>query len=369
MSKWIKLSMLAMLMLNWAIALAEPIESVGSFDIKRSLPPAHAVDHIVVQEFFANSSGLYFLIDVNPHHPPIAKTVILHTDSAGTRKDLIVLPPTGSGVLGAEKTQYLGIDVNRSGNVYVNQAKEVIPDNIQQGFAIYSPTKRHKKAGDFQHSFASYNPPERQANVTTLESISTFCFNNDELFFVDGAPILQPTKVAVKGLSMNLHSIVEWEAYGPLKIRPLTSSKLVILERIDSRIQIINLPSGNRKTISLLEIPEINQSIEAHHPDEIGRHTEATRQVARSVLVNDIATTNDGSIFLNVMGYHVSHGAVIVKLDQNGDYARSFRFKIPTFDELKTEHLPEGQMLSDSIAVSGTHLFIQGDGKVAKYSF
>ncbi len=349
MSATIRFSILAALALWGASAFAETVEPLGSFDIKSSLPPSYASDQIAVRAFTANNSGLYFLIKVNPEHPPIAKTVILHTDSAGTREELITLPPTGLGVYGVERRYYYGINVDGSGNIYLSQSKRI---------------SRH----EYENSFVVYNPQGDSTNVTTMEPNRTFCLNNGTIFYIDGVPVTQSTPVALKRLSMNqASSVAQWEAYGPLLCSPLTSSKLVVLGKIDCRIQLIDLSSGSRKTVSLAPIPAINKGIAGRDPDEIGRHTERTKFIARSVVVNDIATTGNGDIYLNVLGHHVSRGAVIVKLDQDGNLSRSLRCKLPAFDELKTQDFPGGQMIPQFIGVSDTHLFIQGDGKVARF--
>lgn len=350
MTTIIRFSILATLVLCCASVFAQTTEPLGSFDIKSSLPPNYAVDRIAVRAFAANNSGLYFLIDVNPQHPPIAKMLILHTDSAGVRQKLILLPPTGLGLHGVEKRQFGEIQVDSSGNVYLSQWK-MSPDTLQNSFTVY-------------------NLNGNKTNVTALgpkESISTFCLNNDNLFYIDGTPVFRPTLASIRGLSTKQDSVAQWEAYGPLRIRSLTSSKLVVLEMIDCRLQIIDLSSGDRTTVSLASIPSIMKGIAAQHPDEYGRHTEKTKHVARSVVVNDIVTTTNGDILLNVMGHHISQGAVIVRLDKDGSFLRSMHYKLPSFDELKTEEFPGGQMNTDCIGVSDTHLFVQGDGKVAKF--
>jgi hypothetical protein len=99
----------------------------------------------------------------------------------------------------------------------------------------------------------------------------------------------------------------------------------------------------------------------------LGRHTERTKNLGRSVVVSDIDTTNNGDIYLNVMGHHIRQGAVVIKLDKEGNHTGRLRCKLPVFDELKTEALPGGQMLPVRIGVSDTYLFILGDGKVARY--
>ena len=350
MTTIIRFSILATLVLCCASTFAQTVEPLGSFDIKSSLPPNYAADRIAVRAFAANNSGLYFLLDVNPQHPPIAKMLILHTDSAGARQKLILLPPTGLGLHGVEKRQFGEIHVDGSGNVYLSQWK-LRPDTPENSFAVY-------------------NLNGNKTNVTALgpkESISTFCLNNDKVFYIDGTPVFRRTLASIRGLSTKQDSVAQWEAYGPLRIRSLTSSKLVVLEMIDCRLQIIDLSSGGRTPVSLATIPEVMKGIAAQHPDEYGRHTEQTKYVARSVVVNDIVTTTNGDIFLNVMGHHISQGAVIVRLNKDGNFLRSSRYKLPSFNDLKTEDYPDGQMNSEWIGVSDTHLFVQGDGKVAKF--
>lgn len=344
----IRFSILATLVLCCVSVLAQTVEPLGSFDIKRSLPPKHASDQIAVRSFVADDSGLYFLIDVNPEHPPIAQTVILHTDSKGTREKLIVLHPPGFGLYGVEKRQYGEINVDSSGNIYLSQYRSL-------------------SSGEDEKSFVVYGPKGGQTNVIGAKYLRTFCLSGDNLFYIDGVTLFQPAPVTITKLSTNQDSLAQWEAYGPLKLRALTSSKLVVLELIDSRLQIVDLETGSRTTVLLAPISKIQEGIASHHPDEVGRHTEQTKRVGRSAVVNDIGTNKSGDIYLNVMGHPINQGAVIVRVDSSGNFSSSTLFKLPTFEELKTEHLPEGQMFPNYIGVSDKHLFIAGNGKVARY--
>ena len=334
----IRFSIPATLVLCCASAFADPVEPLGSFDIRRSLPPNYASDQITVRTFVANDSGLYFLIDVNPGHPILARTVILHTDPAGTPEKIILLPPTGRGVQGqgVEKSHYGEIRVDSSGNVYLARYRSTGRGKVEKNFVVYSPQ------GEQKHTIGS-------------EYMRTFCLNNDRIFYIEGVPEFHPAAISVKGWSTDRDAITRWEAYGPLKLLPLTSSKLVALEPIDCRIQIIDLPSGSRKTVSLTPISEVRQGMETQHPDELGRHTEYTKDIARSVVVSDIATTKTGDIYLNVMGHYSSQGAVIVKLDEDGNFSRSLRCGLPE------------QMFPRHIGVAGTRVFVEGSGKVVRF--
>ena len=117
----IRFSVLATLVLCCTSVFAETVEPLGAFDIKNSLSPNHAINQIMVRSFVADNSGLYFLIDVNPEQPILAQSLILHTDSRGTRKKLIQLTPSGFGLYGSEKRQYYDINVDSSGNIYLSQ--------------------------------------------------------------------------------------------------------------------------------------------------------------------------------------------------------------------------------------------------------
>lgn len=346
MSTIVRVSMLATLVLCCASAIAETVEPLGSFDIKSTLPPNHASDQIAVRSFAADNSGLYFLIDVNPEQPTLAKSLILHTDSRGTRQKLIQLPPSGFGLYEVEKRQYYDIDIDSSGKIYLSQF--IIRPKAEENITVFSPQGELLK-------------------VIGFETAESFCLNNDKIFYIAGVMLFRPTTATIKELSTNHNSLVQWEAYGPLKLRPLTSSKLAVLGKIDCRIQIIDLDTGSRRTVLLTPIPDINQGIAAQDPDFFGRYTERTKNRGRSIVVNDIDTANNGDIYLNVMGHRISQGAVVVKLDHAGNHTGSLRCDLPVFDELKTEHLPGGQMLPVRIGVSDTHLFIVGDGKVARY--
>lgn len=346
MSTMIKSLVIGAMGLCCAPLFAETVSPLGAFDIKNSLTPDHAINQIVVRSFVADNSGLYFLIDVNPEQPPLAQSLILHTDSRGIRKKLIQLAPSGFGLYGSEKRQYYDINIDSSGNIYLSQF--IIRPKAEENITVFSPQ------GEL-------------LRVIGFETASSFCLNNDKIFYIDGPGLMRPTTTVIKELSTNQNSLAEWEAYGPLKLRSLTSSKLVVLGKIDCRIQIIDLGTGSRTMVSLTSIPEIVQGIAAQDPDEFGRYTERTKNLGRSVVVNDIDTTNNGDIYLNVMGHHISQGAVVVKLDKVGNHAGSLRCKLPVFDELKNKHVPDGQMLPVHIGVSDTHLFIVGDGKVARY--
>ena len=346
MSTMIKSLVFGATVLCCAPLFAETVSPRGAFDIKNSLPPNHAINQIMVRSFVADNSGLYFLIDVNPEQPTLAQSLILHTDSRGTREKLIQLAPSGFGLYGSEKRQYYDINVDNSGNIYLSQF--IIRPKAEENITVFSPQ------GEL-------------LEVIGFETARSFCLNNDKIFYIDGAELLRATTAIIKELSTNQNSLAQWEAYGSLKLRALTSSRLAVLEMIDCRMQIVDLETGSRKTVSLAAIPEIEQGISAQDPDYIGRHTERTKNLGRSVVVSDIDTTNNGDIYLNVLGHHISQGAIVVKLDKDGNHAGSLRCKLPVFEELKTEHVPDGQMLPVHIGVSDTHLFIVGDGKVARY--
>ena len=94
MTAIIGFSVLATLVLCCTSVFAQTVEPLGAFDIKNSLTPNHAINQIMVRSFVADNSGLYCLIDVNPEQPILAQSLILHTDSRGTRKKLIQLTPS-----------------------------------------------------------------------------------------------------------------------------------------------------------------------------------------------------------------------------------------------------------------------------------
>ena len=383
-------------------SFAETVSPFGTFDIKSSLPPNHAIDQIAVRSFVADNSGLYFLIDVNPEQPTLAQSLILHTDWRGTRQKLIQLPPSGFGLYEVEKRQYYEPFAKFARKRDLLSGRVVVPGKpmasqvqipfegviLQEHSApISCPTPNFAKGSydinvdnsgkiylsqfiirpKAEENITVFSPQGEFLKVIGFETAKSFCLNNDQIFYIDGAPLMQSTTATIKGLSTNQDSLAQWEAYGPLKLRALTSSKLVVLGKIDCRIQIIDLETGNRRTVSLTPIPDIQQGIAAQDPDYLGRHTERTKNLGRSVVVSDIDTTNNGDIYLNVMGHHIRQGAVVIKLDKEGNHTGRLRCKLPVFDELKTEALPGGQMLPVRIGVSDTYLFILGDGKVARY--
>ena len=155
MSTMIKISILGVMVLCCTSSFAETVSPFGTFDIKSSLPPNHAIDQIAVRSFVADNSGLYFLIDVNPEQPTLAQSLILHTDWRGTRQKLIQLPPSGFGLYEVEKRQYYEPFAKfarkrdlLSGRVVVPESAGVPPAQdlagswrlASQGWSVHPPT-------------------------------------------------------------------------------------------------------------------------------------------------------------------------------------------------------------------------------------
>ncbi len=88
----------------------------------------------------------------------------------------------------------------------------------------------------------------------------------------------------------------------------------------------------------------------------------------RSNVFSDAAEGPDGSLLLRVSHYHLSDGALVIKVGQDGNVLGSERFVLPVSSELKTPDNPEGYQIPVLMDVAGRQLyFVSAAGKVTYY--
>ena len=127
---------------------------------------------------------------------------------------------------------------------------------------------------------------------------------------------------------------------------------MAVVEGIEGTLHVADFARETLRSIPLVG-PELDETRRRH-----AQHPPGGSPRARYVLINTLATTPAGHIFVGVTGYR---DAAILRFDANGTLTGRFRCRLPAY--------ANRPMLPSQISVTDTILFIADPGgRVAFYN-
>jgi hypothetical protein len=337
-----------------AFVSSEPIllNPIGSFDIKKSLPESSQQGVVMVQEFLANDTGLYFLIAQNQDLSnrfisASSRISILHTDAAGKVQKLMTLPSSDAD--DPKKMIVHGFAVDDVGNCLVLESL-VVEGNRKMEFVVYD------SAGTLTKKIPA---ADQDSNVMP---VLTFCARSRDLFYFTGNHFLQ----YVPGGALNPASGpgVKYDGLGILKyslnMSALPGDSLALLDGALCRLYLMNTSSSVFQTISLDKIPEVKQGLDSYEPETKVADPTNTN-VGRAIVLPRLVTSKQGGIYLAVTGHDIRSGAVIIRIDSSGKLLQSLRCNLSGLGET-------GYLQYAYFAINDTGLMLCSyDGVIAIY--
>ncbi|HZT28699.1 MAG TPA: hypothetical protein VFA33_02360 [Bryobacteraceae bacterium] len=302
------------------IPMATPLRVI---EIRQELPLAVQTNLKFVDYFIAHPTGLYFLGSMNPTADD-ARSVILRTDQDGVLKKTIHIGPRQN------HGRFFGVD--SKGRVYVLLHSE--PTGLRLVVFDQSGT-------EFQ-----------RIPVLGVSGVADMTLVND-------VPVLVTSEGLVASLSGSSWTPVM--RVGPARvfhIRPVTGTRFAVVKAIEAEITIGDLEGGVVRT-ALLDAPEVQAAragcAECGHPG--------------AVLLDSLANSPIGSLYISILCHPLAEGAVVLKLDGQGNVQESLRFAIPTYAEYKTAANPAGYMPGGYIgATEGEFFIVSPRASLAVYS-
>lgn len=333
---------------------AEPIllNPIGSFDIKKSLPENSQQGVVMVQDFLANDTGLYFLIAHNLDSSDrfisaSSRISILHTDAAGKVQKLTTLPTSDAD--DPKKRIVHGFAVDDVGNCFVLESL-VVEGNRKMEFIVYDPTGALTKKIPVADQDSKVIP------------VLTFCARSRDLFYLTGNHFLQ--YVPVGALNPASTPGVKYDGLDILKyslnMSVLPGDSLALLDGALCKLYIMNTSSSVFQAISLDKIPEVKQGLDSYEPETKGTDTTNTN-VGRAIVLPRLVTCKQGGIYLAVTGHDIRNGAVIIRIDSSGKLLQSLRCNLSGLGET-------GYLQYAHIAINDAGLMLcSHDGVIAIY--
>lgn len=345
---------LSLILLSHDTFATEPVRvnPVHSFDIRAALPEKYRQGLVLVQSLVANNTGLYFLIGFNQDWSSrmisdSSLKSILHTDADGRLQKLIGLATAE----GASRKAIHDLAVDDLGNCLV----------------LYS----QRLAGKFTMEFVAYHSseiPMKSIPATSPDQavlpVLAYCVKPGELFYVSGDHYIQKVPLATTGaLASSRKRLDGLSVTSPsvLKMSALPGNKLALLQGVDRKLHILDHSSNLLESFLLDEVEEVKLAFSHFRPEAIGPDVTNSR-IARTIVLPNLATSQEGEIYVDVAGHDIRSGAVILRLDSSGQVVQSLRCNLSGIAG------QDGYLRYAHVGVTGTHLILcSADGHVAVY--
>ncbi len=329
---------------------AEPVRvsPIRSFDVKSSLPQDNQPGIVMIEDFLAHTTGLYFLVAYNedPSDRVISdhsRKSVLHTDTTGRVKKLIALPWDEQG---SRTRSFHGLAVDDIGNCMVLQSLR-LERKWKMELVVYN-----------SYGALVASIPASDQNSTD-GPVAAFCAKSKDIFYFTGKQYLGHLPAPVTDTKLGSRTklsglgILEFS----LKMVPLPGENLAILDGVLCKLHIVSSSASIVKSISLDQIPEVKLGSESYEPDTRGQ----------AIILPNIVSTKHGDIYVDVTGHDVRGGAVILHLDSTGKLLQSLRCELSRLGEGHEGH-PDGYLGYRYVSVADTQLMLcSPDGIVAVY--
>ena len=292
------------------------------FDIRGSLPDNLRGSKVEIHEFRAGPDGLYFCISPSPN---TRNSIILETGWSGNRQNVFVPP---------QDQEVSDFDVGEHGNLYV-----LMNGSRKSSLLLYAPDGRLQSTLPISHfanglSVTNGKPvvllPDRSG--TRLEVLDSSGPRDVSIALIRTSP--KPAMTS------------------------LPDGRIVLADKAQGNVYLVDITSGN--TSSFRSTPTSPAS---------GGESSSPMQAIHTLSLTSAASTPEGDIYLIAGSYRMAEGAPLSRFDSHGTLIEPFRCALPTFEDMKSPHNPEGYMLPTSIGVYGNSLFlVSPQGMIAAYS-
>lgn len=317
---------------------------LGSFEVSERIPFALQSKKFQITKFVAHETGLYFLIGIDPPAP--SQKVILHTDEDGTYRKLISLPPEKESQVDRSTVDF-GVD--DSGYCFVLQGVRPQNGEAQWRFLIYDAAGTFKGTVPLQERVSGFSLLSNNISCLyqsgTLEQISQVGERSKRQFQFSGS---LPRGVKMCGLSNN---------------------KLIVLDGVaTARVHVLDPVTGSVRTSALDHIPEVRKALNSYPPESLGPPTPDNPNAGSAVILSGMASTKLGDVYVQLASFYVPEGAVVLKLNSDGQVVGSLRCILPRSEKRKTKGNPDGYLTGARfIGVTEKSLFIASMNAVARY--
>jgi len=318
------------------------------FDLKERLPESYQQERTKFRGFVAHDSGLYFLIVAKPGNGQ--EFMIVHTDLNGRLLKRILMPGERESTA---RRSILEMSVDDNGNCYVLQTiKDSSGRRVE--FLVYD------RSGNARNTLA------------VSEIVQTFCLKAESLWYLSDnnelrqmvtSPMPNTRRLEIPQLK-NISDVFP-------KIFPLPGNRIAVLDGVSAQLYVIDQVSSDTQVFSLLQLPEVRRSWESYPTETRGpaAGNGGRVQFARAQIITGLSATPEGDIYLTISGIPFGEGAVVLRIDQQGNLVRSLRCVLPTLETRRSADNPEGYAGSFGlIGTTGSYLFVAGaDGDVLSY--